>query len=96
VKLPEWAQFFRQRRHDYNEVFGSEVGKRVLRDIMRECGWLVDPHDRTPTDTEYNVGKRWVVLHILGVMKMTDDQVQQMAMQSERVEIEQRERGLFL
>jgi hypothetical protein len=96
VKRPEWAQFYRQRRRDYNEVFGSEAGKRVLRDLMRQCGWMVDSHARTPSDTEYNVGKRYPILYIFGAMKMTEQQVEQMAIESERIEIEQTERGLFL
>lgn len=56
----------RQRKADYVAVFGSEAGKRVLRDLMRECymfGPTYTPGD--PHHTAFREGQRAVVTLLL-------------------------------
>ena len=96
-QLPDWLKFFRRRKNDYTAVFESEVGQRVLRDIARECGFLKDAYvPGDPSRTCYHVGKQWIMLHILGVMRMKDKQIEDLAKEMERVEIETTERGVML
>lgn len=57
------------RIHDYQEVFTSEAGQRVLDDLMKECHFLKPTY--SPKDTasiHLNEGKREVILRILTLL----------------------------
>ncbi len=54
---------------DYQQLFNSEVGKRVLNDLVR-IFLLSNPHvDKDPYATEFNAGAQSVVQTILKKLK---------------------------
>ena len=56
---------------DYQRVFNTESGKRVLRRMMKECGFLTPSF--VPGDshgTAFNEGKRAALLDICNRMKL--------------------------
>lgn len=55
---------------DYQHVFGSEEGERVLRDLMKgACIWGESSYDPNPYATAYNEGRRSIILQILEHMR---------------------------
>lgn len=51
---------------DYQFVFGSEEGQRVLRDLMlTSCVWGESTFDENPYVTARNEGRRTMVLYVL-------------------------------
>lgn len=50
---------------DYRFVFGSEPGQRVLADLLRRGGVMLDPYDAHPTNAAYAMGKRRLALDII-------------------------------
>ncbi len=90
-----WDRLLRRNKRDYCEVFGSETGKRVLRDIISESGFFVDPVMRgDPKYALYWIGRHWIVRHIKYVMGMTEEQLDEHTQQAESQEAEDRERGV--
>ena len=60
-----------QRKVDYNVVFGSEHGKRVLEDIMTYCHVLEPLSTKDPNEILIREGRRDVANMILSAMKYT-------------------------
>jgi hypothetical protein len=66
----------KQRKADYEITFGSEEGKRVLRDMMDSCNFLKPSYQSiSPEDTAFNDGKKAMVLHILGILAYKPDDI---------------------
>lgn len=65
----------RQRRADYTEAFGSDAGRRVLKDLYRFCRMDQPTFAQDPCLTAFNEGCRRVFLRILGIMRLTDDDI---------------------
>jgi hypothetical protein len=85
-----WAAWLRRNKRDYCEVFGSEAGKRVLRNIIRESGFQTDPFvPGDPSHTTYFVGRHWIVRHIRSVMGMTEEELESHAKLLEEQEQQQ-------
>lgn len=64
------------RVSDYQSVFGSPEGKRVLMDLAKKTGFLETnyvPND--PHGTSYNEGARSIVLHIFKTMKLNIQEI---------------------
>lgn len=56
---------------DYKSVFTSERGKNVLKDLMKRSSFISSSHvPGDPYTSAYNEGARGVVVHILRVLKM--------------------------
>ena len=56
----------KQRIIDYRVTFGSEHGRRVLSDLVRECHALEPSHVRgEPHETAFREGERNVLLKII-------------------------------
>jgi hypothetical protein len=58
---------------DYQQVFGSDVGERVLWHLMKSCGMLVPTMSMTKPDAlamAFNEGRRSVALDILRAVSM--------------------------
>lgn len=90
-----WDKVFRRNKRDYCEVFGSEAGKRVLRNIIDESGFNADPHvPGVPDHTCFFVGKHWIVRHIRNTMGLTEQQLDEYTRQAEQQEAESYERGV--
>jgi len=53
---------------DYQIAFGTPEGKRVLLDLIDQCGILRASFEADPYRTAYNEGRRGVALMILGVL----------------------------
>jgi len=50
---------------NYQVTFTSDVGKRVLWDLMKLCNVTASSFELDPNMTAFNEGKRSVALHIL-------------------------------
>lgn len=57
---------------DYDKVFSTEAGKRVLTDILAQAGY----YQTTPVDgpIDRNEGKREIAYHILNLVNLSDSQ----------------------
>lgn len=56
---------------DYQKVFGSERGKKVLRHMMRISGFLSTSHvNNDPYSTAFNEGMRSMVIQIIKKTKI--------------------------
>ena len=66
-----------QRIADYKEVFGTDAGKRVLRDIEDFAQLLSDGFDENPHVTSYNAGRRSVGVYILRMLEMSREDLQE-------------------
>ena len=60
----------RQRKRDYLAAFGSEEGKRVLKDLEGMCYINKTTFSATRDRTLLNEGMRFVVVHIKNIMDM--------------------------
>ncbi len=72
------------RVRDYHQVFGSQAGKRILYDMMREHKMLstsFSPGD--PQVTAFNEGGRNVIVRLLGILKTSPEQLRQHIEESE-------------
>ena len=52
--------------HNYQAVFGSPAGKKVLWDLMKKSRFLVSTFDSCPYKMAFNEGARAAVVEILG------------------------------
>jgi hypothetical protein len=71
----------RQRRADYHAVFTSEAGRRVLADLYRFCLMDQPCFAGDPHATAFNEGRRRVFLRILAVLRMTENDILQLAIE---------------
>lgn len=69
----------RQRRADYLAAFGTEPGRRVLRDLYRFCHMDQPSFAADPCITAFNEGQRRVFLRLLGIMRLTDTDILRLA-----------------
>lgn len=75
----------RQLMIDYKHVFGSEVGERVLRDMMRNHFMTRPSHVRSdPYETSYNEGQRAVMLRLMTYMNYDIKKFDELVKQGER------------
>jgi hypothetical protein len=58
----------KQRVQDFNHVFGTIEGKRVLAEIYKMCGMNAQIHAATPYDTAFNAGKHRVGQGIASIL----------------------------
>lgn len=65
-------------REDYNKVFSSEEGKRVLKDLMKVCSADAITFDKDALTMAFNEGNRAVYLHIKTIMEMDIEKLEQM------------------
>ena len=68
------AQGLKRRRSDYETVFSSEVGQRVLADLMAHFHMGRSSHTGGDShETAFREGERHVVLHILNMTGKRSD-----------------------
>ncbi len=65
-----------QLRHDYDFVFGTHEGERVLRDIIRSCNVLTPAVDVETNNVIYREGERGVALRILKILNVGPEELQ--------------------
>lgn len=58
---------------DYRFVFGTEPGQRVLADILRRAGVMLDPYQATDRDTAYQLGMRRLGMEIVEMINSDPD-----------------------
>lgn len=83
----KWYHRLVGRRQRYRNVFDSEDGKWVLADLATDCGYMQDAlvPDK-PDATAQNLGKIWVVIHILKIMRMSEEELSVIVKQYEEME----------
>jgi hypothetical protein len=67
-----------QLRKDYQSVFNTEAGKRVLEDLKRTCFYYGPTIHAQPHIMAYNEGQRNVVLHIETKLKLTAEKLKEL------------------
>ncbi len=72
------AKVLKKRCGDYQDVFDSPQGGRVLEDLSEFCGAKKVSFDEDPYRTAFNEGMRRVYLRINGFLDMTDEQIKRM------------------
>lgn len=63
-----------KRIKDYQDLFGTDIGQRVLHDMMLAHGFL-SAHPAEPTQLALKEGERLVILRILRMMQIKPQQV---------------------
>jgi hypothetical protein len=67
------------RREDYKKVFGTEEGKKVLKDLEVFCLYNEDTFDNDALFMAYKTGLRKVYLHIKVVMDMDIEELEKIS-----------------
>jgi len=73
-----------RRRDAYRRVFTTPEGEAVLADLMDQCGWNKDLFHEDPLTTANLCGRRWVVLHIHQILKITNQDLDRVMDQHRR------------
>lgn len=71
-----------QLRKDYQSVFNSESGQRVLEDLKQTCFYYSPTLNEVAHIMSANEGQRLVILHIETKLKLTSDKLKEL--QNER------------
>ena len=56
-----------QLRHMYKDVFGTEIGAKILKDLEARCNWRALSYVAGDANA-FEEGKRAVILHIYNMM----------------------------
>ncbi len=62
---------------DYQQLFNSPIGKKVLHDLMKVHGFMRISHSEDSHDTAFREGERSVVVRILNILKMDLNQIEE-------------------
>ena len=77
--LPKVAELLLHRvrmRRYYRHVFRTPAGEVVLKDLAQFCGADADLFDPDPRREAYDLGKRRVLLRIMGWLNMTFEDIE--------------------
>ena len=70
----EQQQGLSMRKEDYETVFSSEAGQRVVSDLMVTFHWGRSSHaPGDPHETAFREGERHVILHLLNMLGKRSD-----------------------
>jgi hypothetical protein len=69
--MAEVQEVAEQLRKDYQTVFNSEEGQRVLEDLKKTCFFYSSTIDSTPHVMGFNEGQRTAMLHIDTKLKLS-------------------------
>ena len=64
---------------DFRDVFDSDPGRRVLAHLVRLCGMMVTHGGMGNEFLQFEEGKRFVVLHILAMLRVRPQDLQRLA-----------------
>jgi len=67
---------YRSRAIDYQRTFGSDYGKRVLRDLMVECHVLGSSFSKDPSLMAFKEGEKNVALRIMKILNVNIDELE--------------------
>lgn len=73
-KFTDPMEVFRLTR-SYREIFRSEAGKRVLRDLAKVCHAASTTFDENPSEQARKEGKRQIWLRIQNMINLSDDEI---------------------
>jgi len=59
----------------YTQLFATDNGKMVLKDLEKTCGLYISAFDVNPYTTAFNEGQRNVILHIRRMLTMKPEQL---------------------
>jgi len=76
--MAEAKEIAQQKRSDYQKVFGSEEGLRVLEDLKKTCFYYSPTIHEFPHVMSYNEGQRNVMIHIETQLKLTAVKVKEL------------------
>jgi hypothetical protein len=71
---------------DYQAVFNTESGKRVLYDLLKQHNVLQSTFDKDPNVHAFKEGERNTVLRILTILKMDAVQLDQLIEKGKQIE----------
>jgi hypothetical protein len=77
----EIPENLKQKVQDFQHVFGSDAGQRVLRHLEEFCGLQSDGFAPDPYINAYNAGRRSVGVFILNWLEMSRSEFQDMVRQ---------------
>ena len=83
-------QIYVQKVRDYQTVFGSDKGKRILWDLMRTCGFASDGFDKDPYQMAYNSGAKSMITRILNVLEMEESSLNEMIKENRKADENER------
>ena len=69
----------KEKREDYKKTFGTEEGKRVLKDLEKLCLYRSSIFDKEPMVMALQEGLRTVYLHITTIMEMDIEELERIA-----------------
>ena len=69
----------KEKREDYKKTFGTEEGKRVLKDLEKVCLYRTSTFDKEPMVMAFQEGLRTVYLHITTIMEMDIEELERIA-----------------
>jgi len=69
--MPDPKEVAEQVRKDYQTVFNSEAGQRVLEDLKKTCFYYSPTIDAEPHVMAFNEGQRATMLHIETKIKLS-------------------------
>jgi len=76
--VAEISEKAEQLRKDYQNVFNSESGKRVLENLKKICFYYDTTINGTPHIMSFNEGQRAVILHIETKLKLTAEKLKEL------------------
>ena len=68
--MPKKSKVVLQRLKDYQDVFGTEKGTRVLHDLATSCNLYSSSFDENPLEMARKEGAREAVLGILKMLEV--------------------------
>ena len=76
------AQKLKGLRNDYQQVFSTEEGKRVIKDLEKVCLFKTTTFSKDALIMAFQEGLRAVFLHINTIMNMDIEELERLANQS--------------
>ena len=76
--MAEPKEVAEQLRRDYQSVFASESGQRVLEDLKQTCFYYDSTLNEFPHIMAYSEGQRNVILHIATKLKLTNKRIKEL------------------
>lgn len=67
------------KRNDYKQVFSTEEGQRVLKDLEMVCMYRQTTFDKDALQMSFQEGLRAVYLHITSVMNIDIEELERIA-----------------
>ena len=69
-------------RNDYQQVFSTEEGQRVLKDLEKVCLYRATTFDKDALVMAFQEGLRAVYLHITSIMNLDIEELERIANQT--------------